>query len=493
MSDQKKPEAPPVDLFSLEAGVPNVEGAIKPQPKFADRISKRVIVVGLAVVFLMVGLFFAALDNMDQKKKARKESIEAGAKEKPKAAKTDVAVVPKDLTDAPDGADGQGRTAAASLVGAASAPRHDEDPLTDGRGAPSLASGAAPRAAGPAASGVPSLRHGAGPNAQASQDDGLNMGSTRGPSVQPVAQPTPEQQAEAIGRMERAKRVALARSGGLGAKSYSATDEKKGGAAGAASAGLLSSLQGRAAGGGLPASLPPQALGQKTDSEQDEKLSFLKNAGKDDRSYLAHTQMPAVSRNELKRGAYLPLRLEGDINSGQPGMIKARVIEDVYDTVTGCRLLVPAMTVVQGAYDSKVAIGQTRNLVVWNYMGFEDGSELNLAGMQGYDNAGAAGLEADVDNHYARLFGLTFGLSLITAGVQQSMPPPQTGTTAQTPEQALATALAQQYGQLGAQILGKQMQVQPTLRNFAGERFVIMLPSTIVFKKVWRNRCGAGT
>lgn len=492
MSDQKKPEAKPVDPFALEAGVPNVEGAIKPQPKFADRISKRVIVVGLAVVFLMVGLFFAALDHMDQKKKARQESVEADRKEKPKTPKTAVAVAPKDLTDAPESADGQARQGAASLVSAASAPRPDEDPLTSGGGAPSLAGGATARSTAPAASGVPSLRRGGGLNPQAPQDDGLNQGSSQAPSAQSAVPPTPEQQAEAIARMERAKRVALARSGGLGAKSYSASDEKKGGAAGAAAAGLLSNFQGLAAGGAMPPSLPVQAPGQKADSEQDEKLGFLKNAGKDDRSYLPHTQMPAVSRNELKRGSYLPLRLEGDINSGQPGMIKARVTEDVYDTVTGCRLLVPAMTVVQGAYDSKVAIGQTRNLVVWNYMGFEDGSELNLAGMQGYDSAGAAGLEADVDNHYARLFGLTFGLSLITAGVQQSMPPPQTGTTAQTPEQALATALAQQYGQLGAQILGKQMQVQPTLRNFAGERFVIMLPSTVVFKKVWRNRCGVG-
>jgi type IV secretory pathway VirB10-like protein len=150
------------------------------------------------------------------------------------------------------------------------------------------------------------------------------------------------------------------------------------------------------------------------------------------------------------------------------------------------------MTVVQGLYDSKVAIGQTRNLVVWNEMGFEDGSHLDLGAMQGYDSAGAAGIEADVDNHYLRLFALAFGMSLITAAVQQSMPPTPTGTTVQTPEQALATALAQQYGQLGAQILGKQMQVQPTLKNYPGERFVIMLPLNIVFKRVWRNRCEAG-
>jgi type IV secretory pathway VirB10-like protein len=151
------------------------------------------------------------------------------------------------------------------------------------------------------------------------------------------------------------------------------------------------------------------------------------------------------------------------------------------------------MSVLQGAYDSKVAIGQTRNLVVWNYMRFEDGSDLTLGGMQGYDSTGAAGIEADVDNHYLRLFGATFGMSLITAGVQMSVPPTPSGTTAQTPQQSIANALTQQYGQLGAQLIGKYLQVQPTLRNYAGERFMVMLPLTIVFKKVWRNRCVGGT
>lgn len=58
-----------VDAFSLEAGVPKIEGEIQPKPKYADRISKRIIAVGLAVAVLMVGIFFASLEAMDHKKK----------------------------------------------------------------------------------------------------------------------------------------------------------------------------------------------------------------------------------------------------------------------------------------------------------------------------------------------------------------------------------------------------------------------------------------
>lgn len=465
------------DAFSLDAGVPKIEGELRPQPKFADRISSRVIGVVVALGLVMVGVFFAALDSMDRKKKSPEETAEM-EKKKSTSAKAVDTVAPKDLTESPEV---PGSVGPASLVGKVPPPQDDLFGELGGRS--SLAGGAAMSLGSPG--DVPSKGLGKGTSSGAHVDDGLGSGSAAAPAIPPP--PTPEQQAELLARQERAKRLGQARNNGLSAKSYAGEDKKLGAAA--LAVGGIPSLPG-GAGGFLSAANAGQPPA-KSDSEQDEKLNFLKTGGKDDRerSYLQHTQQPALSQNELKRGSYLPLRLEGDINSGQPGMVRARVTEDVYDTVTSCRLLVPAMTIVQGAYDSKVAIGQTRNLVVWNYMGFEDGSELNLGTMQGYDSKGAAGIEADVDNHYMRLFGLAFGMSMITAGVQQSMPPTPTGTTAQTPQQAMATALAQQYGQLGAQILGKYMQVQPTLRNFAGERFMIMLPSTIVLKKVWRNRC----
>lgn len=489
-----------VDAFSLDAGVPKIEGSIRPKPKYADRISKRVIGVAVAIVLLMILIFFAALDAMDRRKKDHQETAEVD-KKKPPPGKVAETVVPKDLTDAPVADGAAGRSGAASLVD--SAPKGQDDLLGSTSGAPSLTAGAALGSTPPQpveASGVPALRPGQG-QGQArgaaayggAGDSGLGGGTPMAPTPTPTTTPvTAEQQAEQIAKQERLKRLAQARNNGLSAKSYSGDDKKNG--AGAPPAGSLSNLPAnlQAQLGGMSPSAAQSQTGQKSDSDQDEKLSFIKNGGKDDRSYLQHTQQTAVSRNELKRGSYLPLRLESNINSGQPGMVRARVTEDVYDTVTGCRLLVPALTIVQGAYDSKVAVGQTRNLVVWNYMGFEDGSDLNLGAMQGYDSGGAAGIEADVDNHYMRLFGLTFGMSLITAGVQMSVPPTPTGTTAQTPQQSIANALTQQYGQLGAQIIGKYLHVQPTLRNYAGERFMIMLPLTIVFKKVWRNRCGGG-
>jgi len=487
-----------------------MEGSIRPKPRFADRISKRVVIVVVAVLFGAFAIFMSALDQMDKRKQ---KPADSSASVKPSSSTTNSGgtVVPKELTDAP-GADGaasasSGRSSLVAANAGASAPdslgldKGGSPSLTGGaNGVPSLsgasdpARGAASGAGGRGEGARGGLPAGAGglPNSGTGlpADNSLGRGSMSVEGSGAVnAPPTAEEQEARAAKVDRARRMSQARSGGLSAKAFE-TDDKKAGApavSSTAAASLLATLQGQA--NAATSAAPLGQSGQHTDSEQDEKLSFVKTAGKSDQSYLQASTLPAVSKNELQRGSYLPLRLEGAINSDQPGMVKARVTEDVYDTVSGCRLLVPAMTIVEGTYDSKVALGQSRNLVVWNYMGFEDGSHLDIGAMQGYDSSGAAGLAADVDNHYFKLFGLAFGMSLVTAGVQASQPPVPTGTTAQTPEQSLATALAQQYGQLGAQILGKQMQVQPTLKNYPGERFMIMLPLSIAFKKAWRTRC----
>lgn len=470
MSDQLKAPKGAADPFSLDAGVPKLEGHLKPKPKLSARISNRIIGVVIFILLVLVGIFFAALDSMDRKSNIKQEDAPIEKKEAPKT--SGETSVPKDLAGTSVGGDQSG--GGTSLVTGSSAVPGDF-PGETGKGS----SLTAPMGGG--------KNQGEQLHATVQLQEVPDLsGGTMAAAPPP---PTPEQQAENVARQERAKRTSQSRSDGLSAKAYGGDDGKAGAAAASAAASkVLAGLQGQL-GAQTPTAFGQQAAG-KSDSDQDEKRDFIKNAGKSQElNYLPYSQQPAVSRNELKRGTYVSMRLDSNINSDLPGMVRARVAEDIYDTVTGCRLLIPAMTIVQGAYDSKVAIGQTHNLVVWNYMGFEDGSDLNLGSMQGYDSSGAAGIAADVDNHYLRLFGLTFGMSLITAGVQLSVPATPSGTTAQTPEQAMATALTQQYGQLGAQILGKYMQVQPTLRNSIGERFMIMLPSTIVFKKIWKTRC----
>lgn len=434
------------DPFDLSAGVPNVDGNLRPSPKFAERISKRVLFVVFGVVAAVAATFLFALDAMDkptvtQPKETNSEHY-GGNK------------TPEDLLQ----------------IGRAKLDNNLGNLIT-------------PDSVPPATLPAPAV-----------------------PSHMPVVPDfpeddlppplTPEQQRALAEAQARYQRDLQARLNGMSGKVYNV----EGGATGsdARMAGMLEKakqLLGNGNGNGNGAESSSNGMGggsAQSMTDQDQKIDFLAKSRKEQQGYHQYVSAPAISKNEIKTGSFIPMVLEQSINSDLPGQITARVTEDVYDTISGCRMLIPAMSKVVGRYDSKVAIGQNRMLIAWNSLVFKDGAELNLAGLQGYDTSGQAGLESDVDNHYWRLFGLTFGLSMITAGVQLSVPQPNTGadgSAPQSPAQIIAASLAQQYGNLGSQIIGKYMSVQPTLRNFAGERFIVMVPRTIVFNKVWRNRC----
>lgn len=465
------------DPFDLSSGMPEIEGSLRPKPKFADRISKRVLYVTFAFVGILVFIFVAALDSME--KKSTPEAVKAKNVAN-QVGKDDGALVPPDLLGTGGSVGGNGGVGdkpaqAGSLVPTISDMKEMFAP-TPGPGAVAKPGVPASAPDGAQVAGVVPRMEGMIP-----KDESAGMSN---------APLTPQQQALEKAKQDRLTRLAQARSGGLSAKSF----EGEGPAAGASSPGVAALMAAAKNGMGAQGQ-PGAAQGQAAPlGDQDQKIQFLKDGAKEDHGYHPHLQLPAVSPNEVKVGSFIPLILETGINSDLPGQITARSSEAVYDSVTGCRELIPPMTKFVGRYDSKIALGQGRILVGWNSAIFKDGSELNLGSMQGYDSAGKAGLESEVDNHYWRLFGLTFGMSMVTAGIQLSVPQPPISASgavaAPTSAQTIATALAQQYGQLGSQMMGKQMNVQPTLKNFPGERFVIMVPHTIVFTKVWSNRCG---
>lgn len=428
------------DPFDLASGVPGIEGELRPKPKYADRISKRVLGV-IGVIFgLLVLVFLFALDNMDKKKPAEPEKQETKRKADDKEGKAGL-----------DELKGEGSTP--NLVPPApTQPPPPENPSP----IPIEPNSPIPKEASATTPTVPAL--------------------------------TPAQEAAIKAQQDRLARRQAARIGGLSSLPYSGDEVKTANATVdplAAAAALMKNAN------GVPAAGPVAQSQAAPDGEQEQKLDFLKKASTEDHGYHPYMPLPAMSPHEVKKGSYIPMSLEQAINSDLPGHITARVTEPVYDTVTGCELLIPPLVKVEGEYDSKVALGQNRILVAWNSMIFPDGSELNLAGMQGYDAYGQAGLQSDVDNHYLRLFGSVFGMSMVTAGIQMSVPPSSTSSTngGTTAAQAISSALTQQYGQLGAQMMGKYLAVQPTLRNYAGERFTIMVPRTIIFNKVWANRC----
>lgn len=102
----------------------------------------------------------------------------------------------------------------------------------------------------------------------------------------------------------------------------------------------------------------------------------------------------------INSGTVIGAMLISGVNSDLPGNILAQVSENVFDSVTGKRLLIPQGCRLFGQYDSKVLFGQKRPLIKWTRLIYPDGSTLNLENMPGTDRRGYAGFKAKVNNHF---------------------------------------------------------------------------------------------
>ncbi|KAF0135461.1 MAG: trbI [Methylocystaceae bacterium] len=190
---------------------------------------------------------------------------------------------------------------------------------------------------------------------------------------------------------------------------------------------------------------------------QDRKLAFV-NAPADRRTVSSDRLEHPVSRYVLQAGAVIPAALVTGIRSDLPGQIAAQVTENVFDSPTGEFLLIPQGSKLIGVYDSQIAFGQSRVLLVWNRLILPDGRSIVLERQPGADASGYSGLEDEVDHHWLRLAGAAALSTILGVGTQL-------GTTGD--ENALIQALrrggAQSLNQTGQQIVARNLNIQPTL------------------------------
>lgn len=251
--------------------------------------------------------------------------------------------------------------------------------------------------------------------------------------------------------------------------------------------GSIGGVPGRPGGGaGAAAGLGDAAMagllgaGQTPDpNRQDDKRAFLTDVQPVE-TYLPHTRVPALATTEVKAGTVIPGVMIAGINSDLPGQIIGQVRQNVYDTATGQHLLIPAGARLIGSYDSRVTMGQRRVLVAWNRVIFPDGSSVALDTMPGADVSGFAGFNDKVNNHYWRIFGNAFMLSLFSAGIQLSQPDPGPNAGMYDSQQILAAEIGRQLGQLGMEMSRRNLDIQPTLEIRPGYLFNVMVTKDMI-------------
>jgi type IV secretion system protein VirB10 len=214
---------------------------------------------------------------------------------------------------------------------------------------------------------------------------------------------------------------------------------------------------------------------------QEEKRSFAKETKEQSPYLLAALQQP-ISKYEIKAGTIIPSLLLTGLNSDLPGQIAAQVRENVYDTATGRYLLIPQGTRLVGEYDSKVAYGQDRALIVWSRLILPNGNSINLEGMPGVDMSGYSGLSDRVNNHYAKLVtGVLLG-SVLGAGAQVATGGQGTAINAPSFSQLAVSGGAQNLNQAGQQITQRNLNLQPTIEIRPGLKLNVFVTKDMILK-----------
>lgn len=195
--------------------------------------------------------------------------------------------------------------------------------------------------------------------------------------------------------------------------------------------------------------------GQQT--AQDKQLAFL-NAPVDRRTTSADRVMAPASPFVLQAGAVIPAALITGIRSDLPGQITAQVTEPVYDSPTGRILLVPQGTRIIGQYDNNVQFGQRRVLLIWNRLIFPNGRSIVLERQPGADSQGYAGLEDGVDYHWGELFKAALLSTILSVGSEAGYSGNESDIA-----RALQQGASNSTSQIGQQIVGRQLNIAPTL------------------------------
>ncbi|NHT77682.1 IncP-type conjugal transfer protein TrbI [Rhizobiaceae bacterium CRRU44] len=235
------------------------------------------------------------------------------------------------------------------------------------------------------------------------------------------------------------------------------------------------------------AALKSGVMGQNADQNgQTTKEEFF-NQDIKDLGYLPNKVVPQISPFELKRGSVIPATLITGLNSDLPGRITAQISHNIYDSATGYRLLIPQGAKLFGRYDSKVAFGQERVLVVWTDLIFPNGATLQIGGMAGTDAEGYGGLRDNVDRHFWRTFGSAALVALFGTGIDMSMPESSTLVTQDTASDAARRNFAESFGRVAEQTISKNLNVQPTINIRPGYTFNVLVDQDIVFPSAYRE------
>jgi type IV secretion system protein VirB10 len=187
-----------------------------------------------------------------------------------------------------------------------------------------------------------------------------------------------------------------------------------------------------------------------------------------------HSVIPSPSPFVLSAGSVIPASLITGLRSDLPGLVSAQVTERIYDSPTGRILLIPQGARLIGSYDSVIAFGQKRALIVWQRIVLPDGSSIRIDNVPATDPAGYAGVADKVDFHtWSLLKGIALS-TLLGVGTELQF----NGDTDLV--QALRQSSQQNISRAGDQLTMRNLQMQPTITIRPGAEVRLLVHRDLV-------------
>ena len=187
----------------------------------------------------------------------------------------------------------------------------------------------------------------------------------------------------------------------------------------------------------------------------------------------AAAQMPAAAAGKtytLFEGTILESVLLNRLDGQFVGPIECLLTNDVFSHDRQ-HLLIAAGSKILGEAKKVDAFGQTRLAVVFHRLVMPDGFSVNLDQFKGLNQAGDSGLRDQVNNHYARIFGVSMAIGALGAVAVGGTSGPLTASGTDLMRQGFAQGTAQS----SAQILDKFLNVMPSITIREGHRVKIYL------------------
>jgi len=186
-------------------------------------------------------------------------------------------------------------------------------------------------------------------------------------------------------------------------------------------------------------------------------------------------QAPA-SPYVLQAGAIIPAALVTGLRSDIKGPAIAQVTQDVFDSLGGGVLLIPAGARLLGEYDNALAAGQSRLGVVWTRLILPSGRSILLDKLPAADLQGMTGLQDGVDRHGRDVLAAAALSTLLAVGAEA-------GATGESDlARAVRRGVSDAAGDVGRQMVGSSLARAPTLTIRPGAPLRVLLTRDLVLE-----------